>query len=419
LAPVTQPGEQGGHVVRKLANSSALRHFGEQVQSPFARLRGLLAGMEPGLAPIDMTIGEPRHAMPDFLAEALREAFAGYAKYPPIQGTPELLSAIGGWIGRRYPAVAGAIDPARRILPLNGSREGLFSAIFPAIARRPDLTRPAVLMPNPFYQAYLAAAIAGGAEPVFLDTGEASGFLPDLEAIPAPLLARTAAFYLASPANPQGAVAGPAYLARAIELAREHDFLLFLDECYSEIYLNGAPHGGLETAYEAGGDFANILVFNSLSKRSNVPGLRSGFIAGDEAVIAAFARFRNVAAPQIPLPVQHASARLWSEDAHVERSRALYRAKFAAAKDILKPKFDYAEPAGAFFLWLKMDRFGGGEAAAKTFWKECGVKLLPGAYLAQTESTGRNPGADYVRVALVDDLALTRQALQRLASYLS
>jgi aspartate/methionine/tyrosine aminotransferase len=406
-------------MVRNAVKSSALHDFGELVQSPFARLRALLGAMEPGLAPIDMTIGEPRHAMPEFLAGALQDAFSGYAKYPPIQGTPELLTAIGGWIARRYPAIRHAIEPARHILPLNGSREGLFSAIFPAIARRPDLARPAVLMPNPFYQAYLAAAIAGGAEPVFLDAEEASGFLPELEAIPAQLLARTAAFYLASPANPQGAVASPAYLAKAIDLARQYDFLLFLDECYSEIYMNGAPSGGLETAHDSGGEFRNVLVFNSLSKRSNVPGLRSGFIAGDEQFIAAFARFRNVAAPQIPLPLQHASARLWSEDTHVERSRALYRAKFAAAKDILKPKLDYAEPAGAFFLWLKMDQLGGGEAAAKTFWKECGVKLLPGAYLAQTESTGRNPGADYLRVALVDDLALTRQAFERLASYLS
>ncbi len=309
--------------------------------------------------------------------------------------------------------------PARHILPLNGSREGLFSAIFPAMARRPDIARPAVLMPNPFYQAYLAAALAGRGEPVFLTADEQGGFLPDLDAIPEATLARTVAFYLASPANPQGAVASMAYLEKAVALARRFDFLLLLDECYSEVYQEAPPSGGLAAAHGVSGDFANVLVLNSLSKRSNVPGLRSGFIAGDERFIAAFSRFRNVAAPQMPLPVQHASARLWSEEVHVEASRALYQAKFAAARAMLKGTVNYHDPAGAFFLWLDLAHLGGGERAAKTFWKECGVKVLPGAYLAQTDLTGRNPGADFVRVALVDDLALTGEAFERLASYLS
>lgn len=398
---------------------SPLSNLGRLIQSPFARLRGLLDTIEPQRMPIDMTIGEPRHPMPGFVADALQAAFAGYAKYPPIQGTPELLSAIAAWIERRYPSLKGAIDPAHHVLPLTGSREGLFSAIFPAIARRGDIARPAVLMPNPFYQAYLAAAVAGGAEPVFLAAEEANGFLPDLDAIPPGILARTAAFYLASPANPQGAVASPGYLAKAIGLARKHDFLLFLDECYSEIYTTAPPTGGLETAFRLDGSFANVLTFNSLSKRSNLPGLRSGFIAGDADFLASFFRFRNVAAPQMPLPVQHASALIWGEDTHVEASRALYVQKFAMARDTLGGKLDFADPAGAFFLWPKMDRFGGGEAAAKTFWKECGVKLLPGAYLAQTDSAGHNPGEAYVRIALVDDPTLTREALERMASFLS
>ena len=392
-----------------------LADLGKLIESPFARLRSLLDGIEPGLSPIDMTIGEPRHAMPELLRGALLEGFAGFSKYPPIGGTPELLAAIAGWLGRRYPSLAGAIDPARHIVPLSGSREGLFSAIFPAMARRPSLARPAVLMPNPFYQAYLAAAVAAQAEPVMLAAEEATGFLPDLDAIPHDLLGRTAAFYLASPANPQGAVADTAYLAKAIGLAREHGFLLFLDECYSEIYRDEPPAGGLEAAQQLGSGFSNLAVFNSLSKRSNLPGLRSGFIAGDPDFLAAFAKFRNVAAPQMPLPVQHASAALWSDDAHVGPSQALYRAKFAAAEELLKGKLRPTIPAGAFFLWLRTDHFGGSEAAAKTFWKECGVKVLPGAYLAQTETSGRNPGADYIRVALVDDLALTREAFERLA----
>lgn len=393
--------------------------LGRLIQSPFARLRSLLEGIEPGRPPIDMTIGEPRHGIPDLLAGALQAEFGGYGKYPPVQGTPELLGAIGAWIERRYPLLRGAIAPARHIMPLSGTREGLFSAIFPAVARKSGGGRPAVLMPNPFYQAYLAAAVAAGAEPVFLAAEAENGFLPDLGAIPEEVLARTAVFYLASPANPQGSVASPAFLEQAIGLAREHNFLLFLDECYSEIYSAAPPPGGLEAAFRLGGDFANVLVFNSLSKRSNVPGLRSGFIAGDESFLAAYFRFRNVAAPQMPLPVQHASAALWAEETHVEASRALYARKLAAAREILGGKLEFADPAGAFFLWPKTDHLGGGEAAAKTFWKECGVKVLPGTYLAQTDLTGHNPGAAYIRVALVDDLDLTREALGRLASFLS
>ncbi len=406
-------------MIQNEAKPSQMCELERMIASPFFRVRTLLDGLEPDLPPINMTIGEPRHAMPDMLAEALQEAFSGYAKYPPIHGTPELQSAIGAWIERRYKALSGMIDPERHILPLSGSREGLFTAIFPAIARRPDLARPVVLMPNPFYQAYLAAALAGGAEPVFLAADEETGFLPDLDAIAPDLLSRTAAFYLASPANPQGSVATPDYLASAVNLAREHNFLLFLDECYSEIYAQTPPPGGLEAAYCQNGSFSNVLVFNSLSKRSNVPGLRSGFIAGDQEFLAPFARFRNVAAPQMPLPVQHASAVLWSDEIHARESRALYAAKFAAAHEILGGSLQFADPEGAFFIWSKVGHLGGGEAAAKTFWKGCGVKVLPGAYLAQTDSSGRNPGADYVRIALVDDLALTRQAFERLASFLS
>jgi aspartate/methionine/tyrosine aminotransferase len=406
-------------MAKNAATGSKANQLERMISSPFVRVRTLLDGIEPKLPPIDMTIGEPRHKMPDFLASALQDAFAGYAKYPPIQGTPELRAAIADWIERRYPALSGVIVPEQHLLPLSGSREGLFSAIFPAIARRADVTRPAVLMPNPFYQAYLAAAIASGAEPLFLAADEAHGFLPDLDAISTDILGRTAAFYLASPANPQGSVASPSYLAKAIELARRYNFLLFLDECYSEIYSTLPPPGGIEAAYKESKNFSNLLIFNSLSKRSNVPGLRSGFIAGDETFLDAFSRFRNVAAPQIPLPVQHASAVLWSEEAHVSESRELYMAKFAIARGILNDVLPYDDPAGAFFLWPKVGHLGGGEAAVKTFWKECGVKVLPGAYLAQTDSTGRNPGTDYVRIALVEDLSLTREALERLARFLS
>ena len=389
------------------------------IHSPFARLRDLVAGIEPGGVPIDMTIGEPRHGVPEMLGKVLAERVNDYGKYPPIAGTPELITAIGAWMGRRYPGLMGRIDPAKHILPLSGSREGLFSVIFTAMGRKVPKERPVVLMPNPFYQAYLAAALAGGAQPVFLDAEQQTGFLPDLEALEPELLTRTMAMYLASPANPQGSVASRNYLAKAIDLARAHDFMLIIDECYSEVYYDAPPAGGLEVAASLSSDFTNVLVLNSLSKRSNVPGLRSGFIAGDAGFLADYARFRNVACPQMALPVQHASAALWSDEAHVEASRALYGQKMEAASRILKAQLGGWLPAGSFFLWLNVAHLGGGEAAAKTFWKGCGVKVLPGAYLAQANDRGRNPGESFVRVALVDDLGTTITALERIEGLLS
>lgn len=387
--------------------------------SPFQRLAALLAGLAPGREPVvDMSLGEPHHPQPPFLKEALEAALAQFGRYPPIRGTAELRAAIGGWIARRYPATRDLIDVERQVLPLCGSREGLFLATFPALARKRVVDRPAVLVPNPFYPAYAAAAGRIPLDAVALPATRASGFLPDLDAIPRRDLERAVAFYLASPSNPQGAVASAQYLARAIALARAHDFMLFADECYSEIYTREAPTGALEVAAAQDGGFANVVAFQSLSKRSNLPGLRSGFCAGDAAFIDAFATFRNVAAPQMPLPVQHVSAVCWSEESHVEASRALYRAKFAAAERILAGRFGYATPAGGFFLWLDVSAQGGGERVTKTLWQRCGVRVVPGAYLARPSGEGVDPGADYVRVALVDDLATTEEGLRRIVAAL-
>ena len=385
------------------------------IHSPFARLRTLLDPYTPDAPPIDLSIGEPKHPFPSFVMEELAKASAGFGKYPPINGTPELRAAIADWIGRRYD-VAAKIDPDQHVLPLNGSREGLVNAIFPAIDRREKIDRPAVLMPNPFYQAYLAAALAVGAEPVMLDAHEHTGFLPDLDALEArpEILNRAVAFYLCSPANPQGAVADATYLQRALNLARKYDFMLLMDECYSEIYADRPPVGGIEVALAKTGSLDNLIVLNSLSKRSSVPGLRSGFCAGDPAFLKRFAQFRNVAAPQVPLPIQAVSMALWRDETHVDENRALYRAKFDAAAKILGNRFGNVRPAGGFFLWLKMTHFGGGEAAAVTLWKDAGVKVVPGAYLTATVGEGVDPGSAYIRIALVQDLAQTREALERL-----
>jgi len=377
----------------------------------------MLEGIEPGRSPIDLSVGEPGHPMPDLVGPILADHIGEFSKYPPIWGTPELRDAIAGWIGRRYPPLRGQIDAERQILPLCGSREGLFSAIFPALSRRSELSDPIVLIPNPYYFSYAAAAAGAKAQAVYMEARPEFGFLPDFEAIQSDLLDRTVAMYLASPSNPEGAVAGEDYLEAAIGLARAHDFVLFADECYSEIWIEAPPAGALETAYRRFGDFHNLIVFQSLSKRSNLPGLRSGFCAGDPDFIASYAALRNVACPQMPLPLQDVSAALWRDEAHVEANRQLYRAKFEAAARILGGRLGFYPPQGGFFLWLNVSQKGGGEAAAATLWKAYGVKVLPGAFLGHQYEDGTNPGKNYVRLALVGDLPTTEEALARIVEW--
>ncbi len=391
--------------------------FLSAIQSPFPRLRALLGDEKPGAPPIDMTIGEPRHGVPRFAADIIAEHWQSFAKYPPIGGIPELRQAIASWLQRRYRLEPGCADAERHILPLCGTREGLVSALTIAVALK-GAARAAVLMPNPFYQAYYAAALTAGCEPVMAAATADTGFLPDLAALDPGVLDRTAAFYLASPANPQGAVASAGYLEQLIRLARRHNFYVFSDECYSEIYQSEPPPGALEIAARMGG-FDRVLVFNSLSKRSNAPGLRSGFIAGDGAFLKEYLQYRNVASPQTPLPIQYASAALWADEEHVSQSRRLYREKFALASQRLGAMRGYYEPSGGIFLWLDLSNLDGGERAAQTIWKGCGVKVLPGAYLAQPDACGVNPARDYARLALVDPLDKTREALDRLASILA
>jgi aspartate/methionine/tyrosine aminotransferase len=389
------------------------------IQSPFPRVRKLLDQLEPGRPAIDMTVGEPRHAMPPFLMQKLQEAAPEFAKYPPTKGTEDLRRAIAEWTARRYKLGPRAVDPERHVMPIVGSREGLFSAVFPAADRKRGVGRPAVLIPNPFYQVYAGGALSAGCEPVYLSAMRGANFLPDLDALEADksLLERTVAFFLCSPANPQGTVANRSYLARALELARAHDFMLFADECYSEVYTESPPAGALEVA-AATGRLDNLVAFNSLSKRSNLPGLRSGYAVGDARFIEAFTEFRNVTAPQMPLPIQHASAAIWREEAHVDASRAGYREKLALADRILGNRFGYRRPGGGFFLWLDVSQNGGGEAATVTLWKEGGVKVVPGAYLARDPGSGPNPGTDFIRVALVHDAKTTEEALERIVEVL-
>ena len=391
------------------------------ILSPFTRLARLLEGIPPGHEKvIELTVGDPKERMPDFVIDRMAEAKELLGTYPKIRGSDELRKAIAGWIERRYD-LAGRIDPAREIIPINGSREGLFYAMLPAVGRKRVQGRPVVLLPNPFYHTYLGAAYATNCDPYFLNATEATGHLPDLGALEreTDILERTVAFYLCSPANPQGAVASTSYTLKALELARRYDFMLFFDECYSEIYTGEPPTGGLEVAAKTPEGFRNLVVFNSLSKRSNLPGLRSGFAAGDGEYLESFAEVRNLVAPQMPGVVQHASAAVWSEEQHVATIRQSYRNKFDICDEILAGRFGYRRPEGGFFLWLDVSQFGGGVETTVTLWQRAGVKVVPGAFLAQPGPDGVNPGDDRIRVALVNDPATIREALERIVSVLS
>jgi aspartate/methionine/tyrosine aminotransferase len=384
-------------------------------RSPFVRLTDLIAGIPPGKPVINLSVGEPQHPVPDFVAPVLAAHIAEFGRYPPNKGIEPFRKTVAGWLGRHF-KLPRPVDPEAEVLVLNGTREGLFLG---AIAARrwvgPRAGTPAVLIPNPFYAAYAAGALAAGCEPVYMPATRVSGFLPDLDALDEALLKRTVAFYLASPSNPQGAVASRAYLERLATLAQKHGFLVFADECYGELYSHDRPTGMLEAS---GPDFANVVVFHSLSKRSSLPGLRVGFAAGDRNFLAAFLELRNVAAPQVSVPAQHVAVAAYSDEAHVEENRKLYSAKFDLADQILGGRYGYVRPAGGFFLWLDVSAHGGSEAVTKRLWAEAGVRVVPGRYLAREQADGSNPGADYIRVAMVQDKEATAAALHRLVNLL-
>lgn len=384
-------------------------------RSPFVRLSELIAGIEPGKPVINLSVGEPQHAIPPFVGPVLAAHLADFGRYPANKGIEPFRQAVAAWLARRY-RLPRAVDPDSEVLVLNGTREGLFLAAIAAVRWvAPRAGKPAMLIPNPFYAAYAAGALAADCEPVYLPATRKSGFLPDLEALDEALLARTVALYIASPSNPQGAVADRAYLDKLGALARRFGFLVFADECYCEIYTEQPPPGMLETAAP---DFANTVVFHSLSKRSNLPGLRVGFAAGDRNFLGAFLELRNVAAPQVPTPAQHVAVAAYGDEAHVEENRRLYAAKFDLADRIIGSRYGYARPAGGFFLWLDVSAHGGSEAVTERLWRETGVRVVPGRYLARAQTDGSNPGADYIRVAMVQDRTATAEALHRIVGVL-
>jgi len=333
-----------------------------------------------------------------------------------MQGTPEFRAAVAAWLTRRYALPADYVSAERHILPLAGTKEGLFLAALLAVPETKAGKRPAVLLPNPFYVCYQGGAGMAGGEPIYLDATAATGFLPDLDQLDEATLERTALFYLVSPGNPQGGCASLDYLKRAILLARKYDFVLAVDECYAEIYDKAAPVGGLEACAALGGEPANVLVFHSLSKRSSAAGLRSGFVAGDAKLIAGFLRLRSYGGCQVPLPIQEAATALWSDETHVVANRDLYRQKFDVAEDVLKGRFGFYRPPGGFFLWLDV---GDGVAVAERLWREAAIRTLPGSYMARPNAAGVNPGDRYIRVALVHDNQTIAAALERMLRVLA
>ena len=388
----------------------------ESERSPFARTTELLAPYKPAKPLITLSLGEPQHPVPNFVGPVLAQFTADFGRYPLAKGIEPFRKAAAAWVSTRF-NLPRAVDPETEILVLNGSREGLFFAALTAkdyVGERKG--RPAILMPNPFYPAYGAGAKASGCEQIYLPTTVDNGFLPDLEAIDEATLARTIAFYFASPANPQGAVASPAYFRKLKQLADRFGFMILSDECYSEIYTGERPGSMLE---HAGPDFRNVVAFQSLSKRSNLPGMRVGFAAGDKKFLSAFHELRNVAAPQVPVPLQQVAAAAYADEAHVEENRKLYRIKFDLADQILASRYGYKRPAGGFCVWLDVSKHGGDELAAVRLYRDAGVRVIPGSYLARAQSDGFNPGAGFIRLALVSDSESTAEALHRLVETLA
>jgi N-succinyldiaminopimelate aminotransferase len=401
---------------------------------PFAQLTTLLGDVKPGKELITLAVGDPSGAVPEFVKEALAQSAASFGNYPAIAGTDDWRKAAAGWLVSRFGLPADRISPERHVLPLNGTRDGLFSVLFPFVPEKKAGARPIVAMPNPFYQVYAAAALGCGAEPLYVPSLKENGFLPDYAALPEAVLARIAAVYVCSPSNPEGAVASEAWWRTLFELAERHDFIVLADECYADIYFDAPPACALPVRFAQSNGFSRLLSFHSLSKRSGLPGLRSGMVAGCANLIEKFRAFRNVAGPQVPGPILAASAACWRDEAHVVANRLAYQQKMAAAEEILGNRM--TRPDGGFFLWLDV---GNGEEFALKAWREQGVRLLPGATMGREieslngragdgsllspagrsqEKLQSNPGFSYVRLALVSDLSTIMTALERLREIL-
>lgn len=381
---------------------------------PFEKLRQLFAGVapNPALKPINLSIGEPKHPTPQLVKDALIANLGGLENYPVTLGSEALRQSISQWIARRYNIAAP--NPATEIIPVNGSREALF-AFAQAVIDSTTTTKPVVISPNPFYQIYEGAALLAGAEPYFLNCTCDNHFQPDWDSVPADIWARTQLVFLCSPGNPTGAVASLTDWKKLFELSDRYGFVIASDECYSEIYFGDeAPLGGLEAAAKLGRDYSRLVMFSSLSKRSNVPGMRSGFVAGDAKILKEFLLYRTYHGCAMSPPVQAASAAAWADEAHVEENRRQYVAKFAAVTPKLQTALNVQMPDAAFYLWAETPISD--TEFAKRLYQDEHVTVLPGSFLAR-EAHGMNPGANRIRIALVAPLAECEEAAERIVRF--
>lgn len=379
---------------------------------PFEKIRSLLKGVTPAnQSAVSLAIGEPKHPTPELIHQAVIEHLNGLASYPATKGEANLRQAISAWLTQRFQLPADSIDPDQHVLPVNGTREALF-AFAQAIIDRTD--KPAVLMPNPFYQIYEGAAFLAGAEPVYLNCTEEHSFIPDFDAVPAELWQRCQLLYICTPGNPTGAVMPIAQLQQLINLAQQYDFVIASDECYSELYFDEdqPPLGLLQAAAQMGNSsYKHCVVFHSLSKRSNAPGMRSGFIAGDAEILAKFLLYRTYHGCAMPPPFQAASVVAWQDETHVRANRDQYRAKFEAVLEILSPVMDVKKPDAGFYLWPKTPIDD--QAFTKELVARANVHIVPGSYLSRETAAG-NPGQNRVRMALVATQAECIEAAQRI-----
>jgi len=388
---------------------------------PFEKLRELFAGVTPraDYTPISLGIGEPKHPTPAFIEKALTHAIAGLANYPSTIGSEPLRAAIAHWLERRY--AIPALDPATMVLPVNGSREALFGIAHAVVdASRPD---PLVLSPNPFYQIYEGAAYLAGASPYFVNSDPARNFAPDFGTVPDDVWARVQLLYICSPGNPTGAVLSLDDWRELFALSDRHGFVIAADECYSEIYCGSTPPlGALEAAHQlgrSGGErpYANLIVFSSLSKRSNVPGMRSGFVAGDPAVVKKFLLYRTYCGGAMSPPVQAASIAAWNDETHVQDNRTLYKEKFNLITPMLRQVMDVELPDAGFYLWADVRRTGLSDTEfARRLYAEYNVTVLPGSYLAR-DAHGTNPGRNRIRMALVAGVDEGLEAATRIVQF--
>jgi N-succinyldiaminopimelate aminotransferase len=380
---------------------------------PFERLRALLDGVEPpDLRAIPMSIGEPRHEPPAFVLQTLKDNLSTVGNYPATVGLPEFRGAVARWLTHRFKLADAAVDPNTMVLPVNGTREALFSIVQAIVDRSQG--KPAILVPNPLYLIYEGAALLAGAEPIYMNADASNGFLPDLDVVPESTWKRCQLLFICSPGNPTGAVASLEYLRRALELADRYDFIVASDECYSEIYLdNENPPPGLLQAAADRKDFDRCLVFHSLSKRSSVPGLRSGFVAGDPKLIRPYLLYRTYHGCAMPTHTQLASIPAWNDEAHVRENRRLYQEKFRAVLPILAPAVEVAAPDAGFYLWPQV---GDDERFTRDLFAAEHVTVVPGRYFARDTASG-NPGQGRIRISLVPNVAECVAAAERIARF--